>query len=90
MQKLDANDGIKDVALVPEISEDAAAATGRPGASSSDAVGAGSGDAGGVAEALRGGGGDDEYAEEEEGLEFGREELAWMSSIVRDVPENVR
>ncbi|CAN0050365.1 unnamed protein product, partial [Ectocarpus sp. 12 AP-2014] len=94
VQKLDANDGIKDVALVPEISEDAAAATGRPGASSGDAVGAGSGDAGGVAKALRGGGGDDEYAEEEEEeeeeLEFGREELAWMSSIVRDVPENVR
>ncbi|CBN74882.1 DNA gyrase subunit A [Ectocarpus siliculosus] len=90
VQKLDANDGIKDVALVPEISEDAAAATGRPGASSGDDVGAGSGDAGGVAEALRGGGGDDEYAEEEEGLGFGREELAWMSSIVRDVPENVR
>lgn len=86
MQKLDANDGIKDVALVPEISD---TATGRPGASSSDVVRAGSGDAGGVTEALRGGGADDEYAEEED-MEVGREELAWMSSIVRDVPENVR
>lgn len=87
VQKLDANDGIKDVALVPGIDEEAASAAGSSG----------TGGAGGVAEKLRGGGGGDggmvgeghrHQEEEEEG--GGREEedrtgLAWMSSVVRDV-----
>lgn len=47
VQKLDENDGIKDVGLVPVLDEEAASTTGSSGAG---------GAAGGVAERLRGGG----------------------------------
>lgn len=79
VQKLDKNDGIKDVALVPEIDEPANAS--------------GSGAGGGVAEKLRGGGAggravagvaerhEDEVEEEQEG----RTALTWVSSKVREI-----
>lgn len=90
VQKLDETDGIKDVALVPGIDEEAASTT-----RSSSAGGAG-----GVAERLRGGGGgggdggvagEGHRHQEEEEEERGRGEegdktgLSWMSSLVRDV-----
>lgn len=86
VQKLDENDGIKDVALVPELDEEFSSATG--------ASASGSGGSGGVAETLRGGGGGDGGAVAGEGhrhAEQEREEggrktgLAWMASVVRDV-----
>eukprot|EP00903_Cladosiphon_okamuranus_P010462 g9898.t1 len=82
VQKLDETDGIKDVALVPGIDEEAASTTGSSGA----------GGAGGVAERLRGGGGGGGDAgvsgeghrlqEEEKAAKTG---LSWMSSMVKDV-----
>lgn len=86
VQKLDGNDGIKDVALVPGIDEEAESTTGSGGA----------GGSGGVAERLRGGGdagglavgGHRHEEEEEEGErqeEGDKTGLSWMSSIVRDV-----
>lgn len=84
VQKLDENDGIKDVALVPEIDETASAS--------------GSGAGGGVAETLRGGGaggqavggGGGRHKDLEEPFEDSKDPgegtpFTWASSAVRDL-----
>lgn len=85
MQKLDDSDGIKDVALVPEVdSEEVAVITASAAKSSgskrhSESEGKGAGDAVGVAEKLRGGGGWN--------AALNRMKPAWLASVVPDGEE---